>query len=113
MQIKLSSRGTTLIVIINGELDHHYVEYLKRKVDTELLKSSVKNVVFDFTKVNFMDSSGIGVIMGRYKNIQKLRGKVAIVNPNSQVKRIFEMSGILRIIPVYDNMDNAMELMTS
>lgn len=113
MQIKLSSRGTTLIVIINGELDHHYVEYLKRKVDAELIKSSVKNVIFDFTKVNFMDSSGIGVIMGRYKNIQMLSGKVAIVNPNSQVKRIFEMSGILRIIPVYDNMDNAMELMTS
>lgn len=107
--MKLSTKGTTLIVTISGELDHHYVENLKRKVDAEIIKSTVKNIIFDFSKVNFMDSSGIGAIMGRYKNIQKLNGKTVIVNPNIQIRRIFEMAGILKIIPVYDNMDNAIQ----
>ncbi|MDP4092497.1 MAG: anti-sigma F factor antagonist [Bacillota bacterium] len=109
MQIKVAVKRTNLIVDIAGELDHHYVESVKRKVDSEMINSSVKNIIFDFSNVNFMDSSGIGVIMGRYKMIQKLNGTAVIVNPNSQIRRILEMSGILKIIPVYDNMENAIE----
>ena len=111
LQVKFSSRGSTLIVAIYGEMDHHSAEYIREKVDGEMLKSTTKNVVFDFSRVTFMDSSGIGVIMGRYKNIQKLNGKAVIANVNSQVKRIFEMSGLLRIMPVYDNIDTAVSSM--
>ena len=108
MQIKFSKRGSTVIVSIIGELDHHSAEYIRNKVDSEMLKSTTKNVVFDFSKVSFMDSSGIGTIIGRYKNIQKLNGKTAIVNMNTQIKRIFEMSGLLRIIPAYESVDAAL-----
>ncbi|MCR4437011.1 MAG: anti-sigma F factor antagonist [Clostridiales bacterium] len=108
MQIKLSNRGTTLIVSILGELDHHSGEDVRNKVDGEIIKSTTKNVIFDFGKVNFMDSSGIGVIMGRFKNIQKLNGKMAVINLSQQIRRIFEMSGLLKFIPVYDNIDSAL-----
>ena len=107
MQVKFSRKGTTLIVGIIGELDHHTAEYIRDKVDSEIIKSTTKNVVFDFSRVSFMDSSGIGVIMGRYKNVQKLNGKTAIVNMSSQVRRILEMSGLLRVMPVFDNIDSA------
>jgi stage II sporulation protein AA (anti-sigma F factor antagonist) len=110
LQLKLNNKGTTLIVSIIGELDHHAAELLRQKVDGEIIKSINKNIVFDFTKVSFMDSSGIGVILGRYKNILNLRGKAAIVNANPQIIKIFEMSGILKIIPVYDNIDTAVSM---
>lgn len=109
MQVKFSNKGTTLIVGILAELDHHSADYIRQKVDSEMIKSTTRNIVFDFQKVEFMDSSGIGVIMGRYKNIRKLGGKAAIVNVNSQICRIFEMSGLLKIIPVYDNIDDAVK----
>lgn len=109
MQIKFTNKATTLIASITGELDHHSAEYIRQKIDTEMIKATTKNIIFDFSKVNFMDSSGIGVIMGRYKNIQKLNGGTAIVNASTQIKRIFEMSGLLKIIPVYDTMDEALD----
>lgn len=105
MQIKFSNKGTTLIIGIAGELDHHTAEYVRQKIDNEIIKSTTRNIIFDFKKLSFMDSSGIGVIMGRYKNIRKLDGRAAIVNVNDQVGRILEMSGILKIMPVYDSID--------
>lgn len=107
MQIKLINRGTTLIACLIGELDHHTVEYVRKKIDGEMMKSTTQNIIFDFSKVEFMDSSGIGTIIGRYNTIRRLNGKAAIVNPNPQVRRILEMSGLLKIIPVCDSIDNA------
>ncbi|HHW49418.1 MAG TPA: anti-sigma F factor antagonist [Clostridiaceae bacterium] len=107
MQIKFSNRGTTLIASIIGELDHHSAEYIRQKIDNEMIKSTNKNVIFDLSKLSFMDSSGIGVIMGRYKNIQRLNGKMAIVNTNAQIDRILEMASIKKIIPVYEKLDTA------
>ncbi|MCX7923648.1 MAG: anti-sigma F factor antagonist [Clostridia bacterium] len=111
LQVKFLSKGTTLIVSILGELDHHSAEYIRQKVDSEIIKATTKNIIFDFSKVTFMDSSGIGVILGRYKNVQKINGKTSIANVNSQIKRIFEMSGLFKIIPVYDNLDIAINKM--
>ena len=111
MRIKLSNRGSTLIVGIIGELDHHTAEYLRQKVDEEIIKAAIKNIVFDFSKVGFMDSSGVGAIMGRYKNIRKLNGKAAIINANAQIKRIFEMSGLTKIVGIYNNVDEAIKNM--
>jgi stage II sporulation protein AA (anti-sigma F factor antagonist) len=111
LQIKFSNKGSTLIASINGELDHHTIEYVREKIDSEIMKSTTKNLIFDFSNVNFMDSSGIGVIMGRYKNITKVNGKAALINVNAHVKRILEMSGVLKIVPIYDNIENAINRM--
>lgn len=107
MQVKFIKKGTTLVVSIMGEMDHHSAEYVRQKIDSEIIKSSTKNVVFDFSKVSFMDSSGIGVIVGRYKNVQKINGKTLMSNVDTQMKKIFEMSGLLKIIPVFDDIDMA------
>jgi stage II sporulation protein AA (anti-sigma F factor antagonist) len=107
LDIKLSRKGTTLIIKIMEDMDHHSAQYLRQKIDFEIVKATVKNIIFDFSNVNFMDSSGIGVVVGRYKNIQKLNGKAAIVNANPKIMQIFEMSGVLKIIPAYSNLDKA------
>lgn len=111
MELKLFKKGTTLIIKIMEDMDHHSAQYLRQKIDSEITKSTVKNIIFDFSNVNFMDSSGIGVVVGRYKNIQKLNGKAAIVNANSKIMQIFEMSGVLKIIPAYSNVDKAISSM--
>ena len=64
--------------------------------------SAIKNIVFDFKNIRFMDSSGIGVIIGRYKKISSEGGKVSVVNVNDRVKKIFNLSGMNKIINIYD-----------
>ncbi len=112
MQIKFSNKGTTLIAKITGELDHHSADYMREKIDSELIKSSIKNMVFDFSELTFMDSSGIGVILGRYKNIKNLNGKIVISNTNAQIKRLLEMAGILKIIQVENSVEDAIKLIS-
>ncbi|NMB32778.1 MAG: anti-sigma F factor antagonist [Clostridium sp.] len=111
MNLKLTNRGTTLIAHVMGELDHHCAEYIKKKLDAEMMKSTTRNIIMDFSKVNFMDSSGIGVIIGRHKNIRKLNGKLAITGVNIKIRRIFEMSGLSEVMPFYENLDEAINRM--
>ena len=67
MKVKISYKGTILIASLEGELDHHSAQYVRQKIDSELMKSSNRDMILDFSKVSFMDSSGIGVVIGRYK----------------------------------------------
>jgi len=98
-------------VTIIGELDHHSAEYIRQKIDSEIIKSTTKNIIFDFSKLEFMDSSGIGVIMGRFRNIQKLNGKMAAVNVSSRIQRILDMSGLSKILPVCENIEGALNIL--
>ena len=68
----------------------------------KLDSKSIKNIVFDFKNIRFMDSSGIGVIIGRYKKISSEGGKVSVVNVNDKIKKIFNLSGMNKIINIYD-----------
>ncbi len=113
MDIKFSNRGSTLIATFSGELDHHFAEYARNKIEGELLKSTTRNVIFDFSGLSFMDSSGIGVIVGRYANIRKLGGKVAIICKNEKINRILEISGIMKLIQVYENLEFALNALRS
>jgi stage II sporulation protein AA (anti-sigma F factor antagonist) len=113
LELKFTNKGSTLIMRISGELDHHFADYARNKMDNEILKSTTRNVIFDFSKLVFMDSSGVGVIAGRYKNIARLKGKAAIVCSNKHIKRILEMSGIFKLMPLYDSVDNAVQALNA
>ena len=107
MQIKLSRKGNTLIAKVTGEIDHHAAEYIRKKIDGETIKPTIKNLIFDFTHLSFMDSSGIGMIMGRYKNISRLNGKTAVVTNSSQIDRVLRMCGVQKFMNIYSNLDDA------
>lgn len=98
MELLLSAKYRTLVVRIYGELDHHVSDEVRVRVDREMGRTGAVNVAFDFSNVSFMDSSGIGVIMGRYKLAGALGGKVIIYGASDSVKRIISMSGIEGII---------------
>nr|WP_200810728.1 anti-sigma F factor antagonist [Garciella nitratireducens] len=109
MNLKIDKE--TLIVQIRGELDHHTAEEIRDKIDYELENGKIKNILFDFSKLSFMDSSGIGVLMGRYKKISQRNGQAGVFNVNPQIRRVFEISGLLRIFKEFDSKEHALENM--
>lgn len=100
METEYQKDNKVLTFKITDELDHHTVEKLRRKADYEIEKHIPRKVIFDFERVSFMDSAGIGLILGRYKNISILGGKLEVVNVSSQVIKILEMSGLSRLIEI-------------
>ena len=100
METEYQKDNKVLILKITEELDHHIVEKLRRKADFEIEKYIPRKVIFDFNNVTFMDSAGIGLILGRYKNISILGGKLEVVNVNNQVVKILNMSRLSKIIEI-------------
>lgn len=88
----------TLVVELGKELDHHNAVNIREKVDDSIIKGGVKRVIFDFTRTSFMDSSGIGVIMGRQKIMDSIDGKVFVRNMNKEIERIFMISGLHKLV---------------
>ncbi len=111
MQVKFKLIKKTLIAKIEGELDHHTSIDVREIIDEEISKSRITNLIFDFTDLKFMDSSGIGVVIGRYKKIEKLNGKLCLTTLNPHIKRIVTISGLHKIIPVYNNVQEALKEM--
>lgn len=98
-----------LIVTFEGELDHHTSEEARTKIDSLYYDNNLLNMVLDLRKLNFMDSSGIGLIMGRYKNCKERQGNISIVNTSPSIERILRMSGLLKIINMYTNIEEAID----
>lgn len=100
MDIFYEKKDKYLKFVINEELDHHIVEKLRKKADYEIERHIPKKVIFDFQNVTFMDSAGIGLILGRYRNVSVLGGIVEIINVNDNINKILTMSGITRLIKI-------------
>ena len=103
MNVKHFIEDRLLVFEITEELDHHTCEIIRRRADYEIQRFMPKRVVFDFNRVVFMDSAGIGFVIGRYKNINSFGGKLEMMNVRDNLKRVFEMSGILKMIPMIDS----------
>ena len=100
MEITYIKKDKRLIFEIEEDIDECCVQKIRRRIDNEIQRYMPKEVIFDFSNVSFMDSAGIGLIIGRYKLINMIGGELRIANVNSQIQKIFEMSGLLRLIPV-------------
>ena len=100
METKFYEKDKLLVFKISEEIDDYSVQKIRRKADYEIERHMPKEVVFDFDGVTFMDSAGIGLVIGRYKFAKMLGGTVELANLTNSIKKIFEMSGILRLIPV-------------
>ena len=100
MKIFYQKEDKRLIFEIHEDIDECVVQQIRRRLDNEIERYMPKEVIFDFNKVSFMDSAGIGLIIGRYKLINMIGGELKIANVNTQIQKIFEMSGLLRLIPV-------------
>lgn len=91
-----------LMVKMPAEIDHHQSGAISRKADSFLLKDSIQGIVFDFEDTKFMDSSGVGIIMGRYKKISCLGGRIFAIHADRQIRRILYISGLSRIVEIME-----------
>lgn len=91
-------KKNTLTVRLTGELDHNVVAGIRAEVDELILDPRVRRLVFDLNELEFMDSSGIGLIIGRYKLMARRGGTVAISCSSGCVNRIFEMAGLYNLV---------------
>ena len=99
-------RGDVLLVRLTGELDQCSAAGIRRDMDALLEDVRVRHLVLDLADMPFMDSSGLGVILGRYRTLQLRGGTVALMHLSPQVKRVYDLSGMARIIPVIEEKED-------
>lgn len=98
--LDFESNGDTLVVFIKGEIDHYSAVWVRAEIDAKIAEIRPANTVFELSKIDFMDSSGIGLIMGRYARMQRLGGGVILRNPSDRVERICKLAGLERIVTI-------------
>ena len=109
MGLQLEIKGAALVAKPDCEIDYHSAGGLRAHVDAAFDKSSCRHIVFDFSDVGFMDSSGIGMIIGRYKNAEKRGGRLALAGMNDEMGRLFQISGLAKIITRAATVDDALK----
>ena len=90
--------GGTMVIHLGKDLDHHNAVYIREMADGYVDKYPIDRIIFDFSGVEFMDSSGIGVVMGRYKKMLYVGGTVFVYGIGQNVDRIFQMSGLYKLV---------------
>lgn len=98
----------SLVVTVKGELDLLTAENFRNLVERDLNREQAQHLILDMEEVTFVDSSGLGVILGRYRRIREQGGKMALVKVKPHVKRVLELAGIMRIINVYEKTSQAL-----
>jgi stage II sporulation protein AA (anti-sigma F factor antagonist) len=109
LSVNLVVRNNVLCIRLEGELDHHTAEVLRAQVDESIQKNSIHHIVLNLEKLSFMDSSGLGVILGRYKLIKNIGGEMVVCAISPPVKRLFEMSGLFKIIRLEETEKTALQ----
>ena len=107
MEIKLIGEKRAILIKVDGELDHHMAGKIKDAADRKMRSTNAVNVIFDLSDMTFMDSAGIGVMMGRYKKARALGGKTAVFGTDAQTLRIIKMSGMDKIIKIVPGFEKA------
>ncbi|WP_409301494.1 anti-sigma F factor antagonist [Peribacillus sp. SCS-155] len=106
--IGMEAKNSVLCIRLSGELDHHTAEELRKNATDAIEKYSIKHIILNLEELTFMDSSGIGVILGRYKQIKESQGEMVVCAISPSVKRLFEMSGLFKIIKIEPSEKNAL-----
>lgn len=99
MEIKNRIYKNNLYITLSGELDENSANYTREVLDDILENETFRQVVVDLSELEFMDSTGIGVMIGRYKKLKEQNIQIYLTNPNKHIDKIFEMTGLYKIMP--------------
>lgn len=102
MKVDTETIGSNLVVRLSGELDMHTADTFRQEADTALI-SGVKNLILVLSNVTFIDSSGVGALLGRYRIVKERQGKMVLVGLRPAVRRVLDMSGVLGITETADS----------
>ena len=98
MPVEIDIKESCVYAFLSGEIDHHNAAGLRSKIDEAVENSYPEVLVLDFGAVSFMDSSGIGLVMGRYKLMNDLSGRIIIENAPNAIKKVLKMAGIEKLL---------------
>ncbi len=111
MELEFRQVRNTLIVRIKGELDMLVADQIREDIDKKIDKSSeIKNLILNLEKVSFIDSSGLGMILGRYKKVKSQNGQMYIAGARPQVEKILYFSGINKLATIYRSEQDVINL---
>ncbi|MFB5191197.1 anti-sigma F factor antagonist [Alicyclobacillus fastidiosus] len=102
MSVNSRYENGVLVISLQGELDHHAVEKMRDDIEEQLAQSDYQGLVMSFRNIDFMDSSGLGLILGRFRSVSQHGGHMALCEVGPSLKKLFEMSGLLKVLPLYE-----------
>ena len=100
MQVELNRREGQVTARLVGELDHHGAGEIREAIDEAVLRHRVRRLELDFSGLTFMDSSGVGLIMGRFALVRRYGGKLAVADPSAAVLKMMQLAGMEKMIPI-------------
>lgn len=100
MPVIIETESKVVTAKLQGEIDHHNAPELRKDIDLAVEVHRPEMLVLDFDEVTFMDSSGIGLVMGRYKSVKAFGGKVTVKNTSSQIKKVMRLAGLDRLASI-------------
>ncbi len=100
MPVKIISTQQRVTAFLDGEIDHHTAAAIRMEIDDAVQQNKPKTLKLDFADVTFMDSSGIGLVMGRFRTLQPLGGKLIVTNLSPQVYKIMQLAGLEKIAKI-------------
>ncbi|SDZ08669.1 anti-sigma F factor antagonist [Thermoactinomyces sp. DSM 45892] len=107
LHLDVKRSKNVLVARLDGELDHHTAAHVRKVIEEELNHEWVTHLVLNLEKLEFMDSSGLGVILGRYKRVTQMGGKMTICSVQPSIERIMEMSGLFKILQMFQDESSA------
>ena len=99
-----------LTIYLPREVDHHNADEIRKEADAVISRNHIRYVIFDFDRTDFMDSSGIGLILGRVRQIHPINGKVYLFGGNEIIRKMLEMAGIQNVVTVLDTIEEVKEV---
>ena len=100
LNINIEIKQDVLCIRLSGELDHHTADELREKATNAIERNDIRHIVLNLEDLSFMDSSGLGVILGRYKQIKQVHGEMVVCAISPAIQRLFDMSGLFKIIKI-------------
>ncbi len=98
MPVRIISTQQRVTAFLEGEIDHHTASALRMEIDDAVQRNKPRTLKLDFADVTFMDSSGIGLVMGRFRTIQPFGGKLVVSNLSPQIYKIMQLAGLEKIV---------------
>lgn len=99
-RVSVSMGGNDMLCSIHGDIDHHNARVIRMQIDDELYKQRPRKLTLDLSRVEFMDSSGLGLILGRFNKASEIGTEFTLLNPADSVRKILDVAGIARMIKI-------------
>jgi len=107
LSVHLYIKADTLFARLNGELDHHTSFQLRERINVLMEQYEIRNIVFNLKNLSFMDSSGIGVMLGRYNHVKRNQGMLVVCELNNTIEKIIQVSGLYKILVITKDEEQA------